>query len=50
VQVNAKIGFNFAAAMRSFLRAHPDVIMVEEIRDRETAEIGIEASLTGIWY
>mgnify|MGYP006172350263 CR=1 FL=1 len=47
VQVNAKIGFNFAAAMRSFLRADPDVIMVGEIRDRETAEIGIEASLTG---
>jgi type II secretory ATPase GspE/PulE/Tfp pilus assembly ATPase PilB-like protein len=47
VQVNAKIGFNFAAAMRSFLRADPDVIMVGEIRDRETAEIGVEASLTG---
>ncbi|HEX7226650.1 MAG TPA: ATPase, T2SS/T4P/T4SS family, partial [Candidatus Binatia bacterium] len=47
VQVNSKIGFNFAAAMRSFLRADPDVIMVGEIRDRETAEIGIEASLTG---
>ena len=47
VQVNAKIGFNFAAAMRSFLRADPDVIMVGEIRDRETPEIGIEASLTG---
>jgi type II secretory ATPase GspE/PulE/Tfp pilus assembly ATPase PilB-like protein len=47
VQINSKIGFNFAAAMRSFLRADPDVIMVGEIRDRETAEIGIEASLTG---
>ena len=47
VQINAKIGFNFAAAMRAFLRADPDVIMVGEIRDRETAEIGIEASLTG---
>ncbi|MPZ75810.1 MAG: general secretion pathway protein GspE [Deltaproteobacteria bacterium] len=47
VQVNAKIGFNFAAAMRAFLRADPDVIMVGEIRDRETAEVGIEASLTG---
>ncbi len=47
VQVNSKIGFNFAAAMRAFLRADPDVIMVGEIRDRETAEIGIEASLTG---
>jgi type II secretory ATPase GspE/PulE/Tfp pilus assembly ATPase PilB-like protein len=47
VQINAKIGFNFAAAMRAFLRADPDVIMVGEMRDRETAEIGIEASLTG---
>ena len=47
VQVNPKIGFNFAAAMRSFLRADPDVIMVGEIRDNETAEMAIEASLTG---
>jgi len=47
VQVNSKIGFNFAAAMRSFLRADPDVIMVGEIRDHETAEVAIEASLTG---
>ncbi len=47
VQVQPKIGFNFAAAMRSFLRADPDVIMVGEMRDRETAEIAIEASLTG---
>lgn len=47
VQVNHKIGFNFAAAMRAFLRADPDIIMLGEIRDRETAEIGIEASLTG---
>ena len=47
VQVHPKIGFNFAAAMRSFLRADPDVIMVGEIRDQETAEISIEASLTG---
>ncbi len=47
VQVNAKIGFNFAAAMRAFLRADPDVIMVGEIRDHETAEVAIEASLTG---
>jgi type II secretory ATPase GspE/PulE/Tfp pilus assembly ATPase PilB-like protein len=47
VQVNFKIGFDFAAAMRAFLRADPDVIMVGEMRDRETAEIGIEASLTG---
>jgi type II secretory ATPase GspE/PulE/Tfp pilus assembly ATPase PilB-like protein len=42
-----KIGWTFAAAMRSFLRADPDVIMVGEMRDEETARIGIEASLTG---
>jgi type II secretory ATPase GspE/PulE/Tfp pilus assembly ATPase PilB-like protein len=47
VQVNPKIGFTFASAMRSFLRADPDVIMVGEMRDQETAETGIEASLTG---
>jgi type II secretory ATPase GspE/PulE/Tfp pilus assembly ATPase PilB-like protein len=47
VQVNAKIGFDFATAMRAFLRADPDVIMVGEIRDHETAEVAIDASLTG---
>jgi len=47
VQVKPKIGFDFAMAMRSFLRADPDVIMVGEMRDKETAKIGIEASLTG---
>jgi type II secretory ATPase GspE/PulE/Tfp pilus assembly ATPase PilB-like protein len=47
VQVKPKIGFDFAAAMRSFLRADPDVIMVGEMRDRETVSIGIQASLTG---
>ncbi|MBU1162786.1 MAG: GspE/PulE family protein [Proteobacteria bacterium] len=47
VQVQPKIGFDFAAAMRAFLRADPDVIMVGEMRDKETAQIGIEASLTG---
>jgi type II secretory ATPase GspE/PulE/Tfp pilus assembly ATPase PilB-like protein len=47
VQVNPKIGFNFAAAMRAFLRADPDVIMVGEMRDQETASTAIEASLTG---
>ena len=47
VQVNPKIGFDFATAMRAFLRADPDVIMVGEIRDRETANVAIEASLTG---
>jgi len=47
VQVQPKIGFDFAAAMRAFLRADPDVIMVGEMRDFETAKIGVEASLTG---
>src|SRR5947199_10559025 len=47
VQVHSKIGLTFAAAMRSFLRADPDVIMVGEMRDKETADIAIEASLTG---
>jgi type II secretory ATPase GspE/PulE/Tfp pilus assembly ATPase PilB-like protein len=47
VQVQPKIGFTFAAAMRAFLRADPDVIMVGEMRDKETVETGIEASLTG---
>lgn len=47
LQVHSRIGLNFATAMRSFLRADPDIIMVGEIRDRETAEISIEASLTG---
>src|SRR5574341_1049994 len=47
VQVNPKIGFTFAAAMRAFLRADPDVIMIGEMRDKETADIAIEASLTG---
>jgi type II secretory ATPase GspE/PulE/Tfp pilus assembly ATPase PilB-like protein len=47
VEVKPKIGFTFAAAMRSFLRADPDVIMVGEMRDKETASIGVEASLTG---
>ena len=47
VQTHHKIGFDFAAAMRAFLRADPDVIMVGEMRDKETTHIGIEASLTG---
>ena len=47
VQVMPKIGFDFASAMRAFLRADPDVIMVGEMRDEETASTGIEASLTG---
>jgi len=47
VQVHPKIGFNFADALRSFLRSDPDVIMIGEMRDVETAKIAIEASLTG---
>jgi type II secretory ATPase GspE/PulE/Tfp pilus assembly ATPase PilB-like protein len=47
LQVNSKIGVTFASAMRAFLRADPDVIMIGEIRDQETAHIAIEASLTG---
>ncbi len=47
VHVNAKIGMNFAAALRSFLRQDPDVIMVGEIRDPETAAMAVQASLTG---
>jgi type II secretory ATPase GspE/PulE/Tfp pilus assembly ATPase PilB-like protein len=47
VQVNAKIGYTFSEALRSFLRADPDVIMIGEIRDAETAKITMEASLTG---
>ena len=47
LQVNAKIGLTFASAMRSFLRADPDVIMVGEMRDHETASTAVEASLTG---
>ncbi|MDP3092335.1 MAG: GspE/PulE family protein [Nitrospira sp.] len=47
VQVHPKIGFTFAAAMRAFLRADPDIIMIGEMRDKETADIAIEASLTG---
>jgi type II secretory ATPase GspE/PulE/Tfp pilus assembly ATPase PilB-like protein len=47
VQVRPNIGYTFAAAMRAFLRADPDVIMIGEMRDYETAKMGIEASLTG---
>jgi general secretion pathway protein E len=46
-QVNAEIGFTFSSALREILRQDPDVIMVGEIRDRETADIAIRASLTG---
>jgi type II secretory ATPase GspE/PulE/Tfp pilus assembly ATPase PilB-like protein len=47
VQVNRKAGLDFATVMRAFLRADPDVIMVGEMRDKETVGMGIEASLTG---
>jgi type II secretory ATPase GspE/PulE/Tfp pilus assembly ATPase PilB-like protein len=47
VQVNKKAGLDFATVMKAFLRADPDIIMVGEMRDKETTSIGIEASLTG---
>jgi type IV pilus assembly protein PilB len=47
VQVNNKAGLTFASALRSILRSDPDIILVGEIRDKETAVIGIEAALTG---
>lgn len=47
VQVNSKIGLTFAAGLRAFLRQDPDIIMIGEIRDLETAELAINASLTG---
>ena len=47
VQVNPKAGLTFATGLRSMLRADPDVMMVGEIRDRETAQIAIESALTG---
>lgn len=46
-QVNAKVGMTFAAGLRAILRQDPDVVMVGEIRDRETAEIAVQAALTG---
>ncbi|MDE2562375.1 MAG: type II secretion system ATPase GspE [Sphingomonadales bacterium] len=46
-QVNAKVGLTFAAGLRAILRQDPDVVMVGEIRDRETAEIAVQAALTG---
>jgi type II secretory ATPase GspE/PulE/Tfp pilus assembly ATPase PilB-like protein len=47
LQVHPRIGLTFAAALRSFLRADPDVIMIGEMRDQETAQVAVEASLTG---
>jgi type IV pilus assembly protein PilB len=47
VNINQEIGFDFASALRAFLRQDPDVVMVGEIRDKETAQIAMEASMTG---
>jgi len=47
IQVNHKVGLNFAAGLRSILRHDPDIVMIGEIRDKETAEAAIQASLTG---
>ena len=47
IQVNAKVGLTFAAGLRSILRQDPDIIMVGEIRDSETAEIALRSALTG---
>ena len=47
IQVNPKIGLTFASGLRSILRSDPDVVMIGEIRDRETAKISVEAALTG---
>ena len=47
VQVNLKAGLTFATGLRSIVRSDPDVIMVGEIRDKETAQIAIESALTG---
>ncbi len=47
IQVNAEVGLNFASGLRSILRQDPDIIMVGEIRDHETAELAVQAALTG---
>ena len=47
IQVNPKAGLTFASALRSILRADPDIILIGEIRDRETAMIAVESALTG---
>jgi type IV pilus assembly protein PilB len=47
IQVNAEVGLTFASGLRSILRQDPDIVMVGEIRDRETAELAVQASLTG---
>jgi type IV pilus assembly protein PilB len=47
IQVNSDVGLTFSAGLRSILRQDPDVIMVGEIRDKETAELAVQAALTG---
>ena len=47
IQVNADVGLTFATGLRSILRQDPDVVMVGEIRDKETAELAVQAALTG---
>ena len=47
VQINSDIGFNFAAGLRSIVRQDPDIIMLGEIRDKETAQIALQSALTG---
>ena len=47
MQINPKAGLHFATGLRSMMRADPDIIMVGEIRDKETAQIAVEAALTG---
>ena len=47
VQANAKAGLTFASALRSILRSDPDIVLIGEIRDHETAQIAVEAALTG---
>src|SRR5204862_1958766 len=47
MQVNPKAGLTFASALRSILRADPDIVLIGEVRDRETAMIAVEAALTG---
>src|SRR5476651_1360515 len=47
IQVNAEVGLTFATGLRSILRQDPDVVMVGEIRDKDTAELAIQAALTG---
>lgn len=50
VQVNSKIGLDFSRVLRTTLRQDPDIIMVGEMRDHETVEIGLRGSITGHWF